>query len=355
MSLIQRLHAGSIDIVGDIHGEYEAFVNLLTHLGYSLEGEHPEGRKLVFVGDLVDRGPDSPSVVKLVKTLVENGNAQCILGNHEINLLQLKAKDGAGWYFSEQRDTHYQPFAKIADNEKNMVYEFLASLPLALEREDLRIVHATWREKEINEVRAIPLGTVAEFYQAKEDEIDRSITSSGLLDAYKAEQAQWGREQASPTGVLPFLHATSEYNIAHQMNNPLRVLTSGIEQKCETPFYASGKWRFVERFTWWDDYQDETPVIVGHFWRRFTPEVSTTTEANVFDNVEPSSWHGKRNNVFCVDYSVGGRFKERNAGIEPGENTKLVALRWPERELVLETGEVIATENFMQQPKFKMK
>jgi hypothetical protein len=352
MSLLQRLNTGKLDIIGDVHGEYEALCNLIVALGYDMDGNHPEGRKLVFVGDLCDRGPDSPNVIKLVKNLVEKGNAQCILGNHEINLLQLKAKDGAGWYFDERekKDKNYEPFERVDESEKEMIYQFLVNLPLALENDELRIVHATWDNEKIEAIKKIAIGQVAKYYWQLENEIDESITSSGLLAAYNAEQEQWGEEQADPDGKLPFLYATAKYNIAHQMNNPLRVLTSGVEQQCEVPFYASGKWRFVERHTWWNDYQDDKAVIVGHFWRRFIQEENeSSVETNVFEDIEPVSWHGVKNNVFCVDYSVGGRFKERNAGIDPGENTKLVAMRWPERELVLETGEVLKTENYLAQ------
>ena len=60
MSLVQRLPEGPLDIVGDIHGEIAALEQLLAHLGYDGQGNHPEGRRLVFVGDFCDRGPDSP-------------------------------------------------------------------------------------------------------------------------------------------------------------------------------------------------------------------------------------------------------------------------------------------------------
>ncbi len=66
--LIQELFSGPIDIVGDIHGEIEALRQLLKSLGYDQYGIHPDGRRLVFVGDLVDRGPNSPAVVELVKS-----------------------------------------------------------------------------------------------------------------------------------------------------------------------------------------------------------------------------------------------------------------------------------------------
>ncbi len=56
-SLVQPLLAGPLDIVGDVHGEIDALHNLLNHLGYRESGVHPEGRRLVFLGDLIDRGP----------------------------------------------------------------------------------------------------------------------------------------------------------------------------------------------------------------------------------------------------------------------------------------------------------
>lgn len=76
MSLIQDLPEGPTDIIGDIHGEYEALQSLLQTLGYSDSGHHPQGRKLVFTGDLVDRGPDSPAVMEQVMALGAAGAAQ---------------------------------------------------------------------------------------------------------------------------------------------------------------------------------------------------------------------------------------------------------------------------------------
>lgn len=98
MSLIQSLPEGPLDIVGDIHGEFDALLALLSHLGYDLQGHHPQGRTLVFVGDFCDRGPDSPAVLALVQKLVQSGRAAAVLGNHEINLLREDAKDGSGWF-----------------------------------------------------------------------------------------------------------------------------------------------------------------------------------------------------------------------------------------------------------------
>ncbi|MFE9626016.1 polynucleotide kinase-phosphatase [Streptomyces sp. NPDC006527] len=73
---------GPFDIIGDIHGCASELESLLGKLGY-VDGVHPEGRQAVFVGDLVDRGPDSPGVLRRVMAMVKSGNALCVPGNHE--------------------------------------------------------------------------------------------------------------------------------------------------------------------------------------------------------------------------------------------------------------------------------
>jgi protein phosphatase len=84
---------GPFDIIGDVHGCYDELVQLLEKCGYQLQDSppfvtHPNGRRLIFVGDLVDRGPDSPKVLRLVMNLVAAGMALCVPGNHEIKLLR---------------------------------------------------------------------------------------------------------------------------------------------------------------------------------------------------------------------------------------------------------------------------
>ncbi|GAA3537674.1 polynucleotide kinase-phosphatase [Nonomuraea rosea] len=78
---------GPFDIIGDVHGCRAELETLLRELGW--EGlKHPEGRTAVFVGDLVDRGPDSPGVLRLVMDMVEAGTAVCVAGNHEQKLVR---------------------------------------------------------------------------------------------------------------------------------------------------------------------------------------------------------------------------------------------------------------------------
>ncbi len=88
---------GPFDIIGDIHGCIEELRDLLTLLGYQLDGDvvtPPAGRKAIFVGDLVDRGPGVASVLRLVMAMTESGVALCVPGNHDVKLLRkLRGKD----------------------------------------------------------------------------------------------------------------------------------------------------------------------------------------------------------------------------------------------------------------------
>lgn len=134
-SLVQPLFDGPIDVVGDVHGEIDALRDLLHHLGYTEHGDHPEGSRLVFLGDLTDRGPDSPSVVALVRGLVESGRAQCVLGNHDLNiLLNLKKHDNWWFYGAEHKADDSPTPQKGADlSIRASTIYFFRTLPLALE------------------------------------------------------------------------------------------------------------------------------------------------------------------------------------------------------------------------------
>lgn len=89
---------GPFDIIGDVHGCAGELESLLTLLGYAPDAEgvwrHPEGRRCVFVGDLVDRGPRIPDVLRLIMGMVREGSAHCVPGNHDIKLVRkLRGRD----------------------------------------------------------------------------------------------------------------------------------------------------------------------------------------------------------------------------------------------------------------------
>lgn len=99
-SPIQRpQEQGPFDIIGDVHGCYDEFVELLGRLGYEVDKDGhraipPTGRKLVFVGDLVDRGPKIVAVLKFAMSMMASGQALCVPGNHDDKLMRkLRGRD----------------------------------------------------------------------------------------------------------------------------------------------------------------------------------------------------------------------------------------------------------------------
>ena len=352
MSLVQRLPEGPLDIVGDIHGEIAALEQLLAHLGYDGQGNHPQGRRLVFVGDFCDRGPDSPAVLRRVLSMLAGGTALAVLGNHEINLLREDAKDGSGWFFDSRLasdEPKYGPFVRLSKGDAAAMLTQLNQLPIALEREDLRVVHAAWCAPQIAMARTLAAGDVRGAYDRYEDQAARQARDSRVLQRMDEERRQWPHSLEDHGQKPPFLPAHSERELGKSMVNPLKVLTAGVERECRAPFYAGGKWRFVQRVAWWNEYVDDQAVIVGHYWRRLQPGDAPAhgpQAENLFGHTPPLSWHGLRGNVFCVDYSVGGRWLARQQGEDPNRRFKLAAMRWPERELVFDDGVRLASQGF---------
>lgn len=340
------LAAGPLDIVGDVHGELEALHALMQHLGYDHDGQHRDGRHLVFVGDLCDRGPDSPGVIELVQRLCSAGQAQCVLGNHELSVLRGDQKTGNGWFFADNKDQSHKDFrhcrAASAD-QREQFGSFIASLPLTLSRDDLRVVHAAWHPASLLALAA-DAGTqsLTGIYDKYEESSEQWAKESGLMDAAIAGYRALGKQLNNEHADVPLLQAIGRKDEHFQMNNPVRVLTSGVEQLAGRTFYAGGKWRMVDRVAWWGDYHDQTPVIFGHYWRWSDHEVPSSHsrgEPDLFRGLAANRWLGPRANAFCVDFSVGVRYRERR--LTPGARHlgRLAAVRWPERELVFDDGE----------------
>lgn len=137
---------GPFDIIGDIHGCRSELETLLAKLGYA-DGKHPGGRTAVFVGDLVDRGPDSPGVLRRVMGMVASGDALCVPGNHENKL---------GRYLKGRNVQHTHGLAetieqleKEDDTFKEQVREFIDGLVshYVLDGGNLVVCHAGLPEK----------------------------------------------------------------------------------------------------------------------------------------------------------------------------------------------------------------
>ena len=163
------------------------------------------------------------------------------------------------------------PEAEIPD-----MLQTLNRLPVALEREDLRVVHAAWLPSQIAMARELPAGSARRSYDHFEQIAAERAIINRVAQRMREEDRNWPHSLEDLRYEPPFLLAHSERELAKAMVNPLKVLTTGVERECRRPFYAGGKWRFVERVAWWNEYTEAPAVIVGHYWRRL-PQRCTCT------------------------------------------------------------------------------
>ena len=143
---------GPFDIIGDVHGCLPELVELLRKLGYELnkttdtdggdvwEIESPKQRSLVFVGDLVDRGPDSPGVLRLVRRAMQQGKAYCVRGNHDDKLF--RKLSGRDVNISSGLAESLEQISKEPASFQNEMRDFLDSLPTHLVFDQGRLVVA---------------------------------------------------------------------------------------------------------------------------------------------------------------------------------------------------------------------
>lgn len=310
MNLVQSLPDGPLDLIGDVHGELAALDTLLGRLGYDARGDHPQKRRLVFLGDLVDRGPDSPAVLDRVQTLIARGRAQSILGNHELNLLLGSRKVGNGWFSNEpeplDRSNVLVPQQGLLDPaSRARTLAFFRALPLVLERPDLRLVHACWNSDHLDRIRGER--DALELCRQYASDINAALDRDGVRE--------------------PGLR-----KLAHQNRNPVKTLTSGLEERRTAPVEFFMKQHWEARVAWWQHYRDPVMVVFGHYWRQQVH--GDHDPLHLFDKISPHARLG-RGHAMCLDYSVGKRYRERRAGAG-NFLTALAALRWPERLLVFD-------------------
>jgi hypothetical protein len=345
--LVQPLFEGSLDIVGDVHGEIDALRSLLKHLGYRHDGlEHPKGHRLVFVGDLCDRGPDSPAVVQLVRRLVGAGVAQAIVGNHELNVLRGEHKHGNAWFTDPKHEENkHEYWCRTASRWKRREFaSFFRTLPFALKRDDLRVVHACWDDEAIAMLAESTDDNITTFSRL-EREANAKLAS--LKKPKKDALARHEHERFNRNYPMPRLDAVGVYDAQKQTLNPVRRVTSGPEHASDT-FWAKGEWRFCQRTRWWKDYAHPTAAVVfGHYWRRASadPDINDGN-ADVLDEYSPRDWHGQNKNVYCVDFSVGDRYRQRKrrsvSAVRPFSG-RLAAMSWPDKLVTFDDGEVVET------------
>ena len=154
------------DIIGDIHGYADPLHELLEKLGYkNKQGVFGHAsRQVIFLGDFIDRGPQQKKVLDTVMAMVKNDKALAVMGNHELNALAYHTLDPntpkghperyLRWHTKQSTQQHQAFIDAYGTDTKNpelsQVLDFFYSLPLWLELDGLRIIHACWHAKSID-------------------------------------------------------------------------------------------------------------------------------------------------------------------------------------------------------------
>lgn len=151
--IIHYTHNKQPDFIGDIHGHFDALEILFKKMGYEKKNgiySHTE-RFPVFIGDYIDRGPKIIETLQLVRAMQENDAAIALMGNHEFNFLCFHHTDEKGNAFRENSEKNLEQLIKTktalnASEELESYLNWMASLPIAINNNDFRAVHAQWNE-----------------------------------------------------------------------------------------------------------------------------------------------------------------------------------------------------------------
>ena len=198
----RRDEAGPFDIIGDVHGCADELIELLGLLGYrvALTGEGdarrahvhaPTGRRAFFVGDLVDRGPNSPDVMRIVMAMVADGTALCVAGNHDVSFLRWL--EGRAPKLRHGLDRTVEQFASHPPELRERARAFISGLKghLWVDGGALAVAHAGVREGMIGRSS----GRVRAF--SLYGETDPKPTPDGLPSRY-----HWALDYAGPVAVV---------------------------------------------------------------------------------------------------------------------------------------------------------
>ena len=273
------------DIIGDIHGHADSLELLLQKLGYKkIKGiyQHPEKRKVIFVGDFIDRGPKIRETLHLVKDMCDSGNAEAVMGNHEYNAICYHAKDDKGNYFrkhsTKNLSQHSMTLAQFFfySEEWKEYLEWFKTLPLFLEHDDFRVVHACWDNAHIKWIKENYTGISTEFLKQATNQDD----SKGL---YKIiEETLKGKEAVLPRGLFFYDKDNTkreECRVKWWAHADQRERMGQVFVECPKGI------QFEETDSVYHTYSDSKPVFFGHYWLNGLP---------VTEN----------ENAICLDYSV---------------------------------------------------
>ncbi len=277
------------DIIGDIHGEADKLAHLLEKLGYQcIDGVYQQARhQVVFVGDFIDRGVQQKTVLNLVRAMIDSGQAQAVMGNHEFNAICYHTSDNKGDYLRPHHKNNTQQHQAFLDDyplgatETNEMIAWFKTLPLFLEIDGFRVIHACWEQSLIEAIKP----QLDEKNCLKNQHYAQACEENNLL--YEAiEVLLKGKELNLPDNAY---FTDKDGTDRHQVRVKWwqNALTTYKEAAVVS---ASGRDRLPDlvipedkRFSGYPS--DAPPVFFGHYW--FTGELQTVAD-----------------NAACLDYSA---------------------------------------------------
>lgn len=276
------------DFIGDIHGYADKLIELLEKLGYTNNrvGYSHSTRKVLFIGDYIDRGPKIRETLRIVKQMVDSGNAIALMGNHEYNAICFHYQESDGGHLRKHLIKniiqHYETLRQFQNRQEEYedYIEWFKTLPLYYETDDFRAAHACWDGANITFLR-----TILRYDRLNENLLHQSVNKRTEL--YRTiDETLKGKEIKMPEG-LSFTDKDgtkrSEVRIKW-WEDPSQCTYRGIsviplDDLPESPIDSS----LLNNLSFYS--AEEKPVFFGHYWMNGHPELI-------------------RANICCLDYSV---------------------------------------------------
>lgn len=153
------------DLIGDVHGQAAHLVALLEKLGYREKKgayRHPDDRTAIFVGDLINRGPEVRKTLRIARAMADAGHALVLMGNHEFNAIAFATPDSRGGFFRPRTRSNIKQLQKTlhafrgdAGRWRHWI-EWFKTLPLFVDFGGMRVTHACWDERAIHALGGNP-------------------------------------------------------------------------------------------------------------------------------------------------------------------------------------------------------
>lgn len=292
-----------IDFIGDIHGHSDKLEELLLKMGYWKKNgsyAHPE-RKVLFVGDYIDRGPKIRETLEIVRGMVESENAIALMGNHEYNALCFHFQETEGGHLRKHLIKniiqHYETLKQFHNRQEEYenYLDWFKTLPLFYETDTFRAVHACWDNSTIQFLKE-----TLNDDRLTDDLIYQSVKKGTALNE-AIDQTLKGKEIKLPQGLYFFdKDGTKRTEIRIKWwEDPSKatynsISVEPIEHLPDQPIDGLK----TKLFDFYD--LNNKLVFFGHYWLKVKPSL-------------------QKDNVCCLDYSVakGGklvayRFNEEN-------------------------------------------